>query len=222
MRSAHDLVVELKHHIENGQLSPGAKLPPERELAETYGLARNTVRNALRLLEEEGKLVRQVGRGTFVARGNGGSSLDWIMREASPADVMEVRLIIEPQVAALAAARATAEDLKALDHAFRQSLRAKGIAEFEHWDAALHQGVFTAARNNLLLDYCRAINQVRNQPQWFRLKQRSVTPETRQVYNQQHGDLVIALKERDSDAARKVMHQHLAMVRDNLLAIMNP
>lgn len=222
MRSAHDLVAHLRQSLEKGEFSAGEKLPPERVLAETHGLARNTVRNALRLLEEEGKLVRHVGRGTFVARANGGSSLDWIMREASPADIMEVRLIIEPQVAALAAARATAEDLKALDHAYRQSLRAKGIAEFEHWDAALHQGVFEAARNNLLLDYCRAINQVRNQPQWFRLKQRSVTPQTREVYNRQHGDLVVALRERDSDAARRVMHQHLAMVRDNLLAIATP
>lgn len=219
MRSAHDLVEEIRRRIDRGELRGGTRLPPERDLAKTYGLARNTVRRALAELEHQGRLVRQIGRGTFVAAGREESGLNWIMREASPSDVMEVRLIIEPQVAALAAARATAEDLKDLESAYRQSVAAKGIAEFEHWDAVMHQTVFRAARNNLLLDYCKAINQVRNQPTWFRLKQRSVTPDTRRVYDQQHGALVVALKERDTDAARKVMHEHLVTVRENLMAL---
>lgn len=219
MRTAHDLSLELARRMDDGELVAGSRLPPERDLAEAYGLARNTVRRALRALEDQGRLVRHVGRGTFVAGApKSAAGMSGIMRDASPTDVMEVRLIIEPHVAALAATRATADDLHEIELAYRSSLSAKGIAEFEHWDGLLHQAVFRAARNVLLLDYCRAINTVRNQPQWYRLKQRSVTPELRTIYDAQHGDLFRALKERDPDAARAAMLSHLVKVRDNLLA----
>lgn len=220
MASSYDFAANLSRMIEEGVWLDGQRLPPERQLSEEFGLARNTVRRALKALEENGRLVRHVGRGTFVrlppgAKANG--ELLGRMEQASPADVMEVRLTIEPQAAMLAAGRATSEDLKAIEQAYRQSIAAKGVAEFEHWDAKLHLAIFRATRNALLIDYCEAINTVRQQPQWYRLKQRSVSPETRSRYDQQHGAIVAALRDRDADAARTAMHRHLVMVRDRLL-----
>jgi DNA-binding FadR family transcriptional regulator len=129
---------------------------------------------------------------------------------------MEVRLIIEPEAAALATARATAAELREVELILRSSVSAKGAAEFEVWDAKLHLAIFRAARNALLLDYCKAINAARNHPRWHKMKQRSVTPQTREIYHRQHADLVTALSERDAEAARSAAHLHLVTVRNHL------
>lgn len=218
--AAQRVVNEIARRIDSGVWPDGFQLPTERALAREYGLARNTVRRALKALEDEGRLVRQVGRGTFVRvlpEGDGAAILQR-MRGASPADIMEVRLIIEPQVAALAASRASADDLAEIERLLRSSIAAKGAAEFEHWDAQLHLAIFRATKNALLMDYCDAINAVRSQPKWYRLKQRAHTPQLRHVYDRQHGAIVTALRDRDPEAARRAQHQHIATVRDNLLA----
>ena len=234
------VTVELRSQIATGGWQAGRQVPPERALAEQFGLARNTLRRVLKLLEEEGLLERHVGRGTFVRSPNEGRSngtnghnghgaalangsmsgdLTTKLRGASPADLMEVRIIIEPQMAALAASRATAEDIAQIELALKHSIAAKGLAEFEHWDAQLHLTIFRAAKNAILLAWCEAINVVRNEPDWYRLKKRSVTPEVRNSYDRDHTEIVAALKERDPEAARKVLFKHLSRVRDSLLAL---
>src|SRR4029079_18054892 len=90
--SALRVVSDLARRIDSGVWPDGFQLPPERTLALEYGLARNTVRRALQALEEDGRLVRHVGRGTFVRaeRQANGTAILSRMREASPADIMEV------------------------------------------------------------------------------------------------------------------------------------
>jgi DNA-binding FadR family transcriptional regulator len=229
---------ELRSHIATGGWPAGRQVPPERALAEQFGLARNTLRRVLKRLEEEGLLERHVGRGTYVrgagdskngglgghgavllANGSMSGDLATRLRGSSPADLMEVRIIIEPQMAALAASRATAEDMAQIELALKHSIAAKGLAEFEHWDAQLHLTIFRAAKNAILLAWCEAINAVRNEPDWYRLKKRSVTPEVRNSYDRDHTEIVAALKERDPEAARKVLFRHLSRVRDSLLAL---
>jgi DNA-binding FadR family transcriptional regulator len=141
------------------------------------------------------------------------------MSEASPRDILETRLIIEPRAAGLAATRASRADLDAISGAFDASVAAKDIAEFEHWDARLHLAIFVGAKNEVLIDYCRAISEVRNQPQWFELKKRSLTAATRGIYDDQHRAIVAALLERNARAAADAMHQHLTTVEDNILAV---
>jgi DNA-binding FadR family transcriptional regulator len=220
IRSAHDVVQDIGRKIDNGEWPDGYRVPPERELAATYRLARNTVRRALQ--ELDGRLVRVVGRGTFVKGPAGaGRPREFLgrLKDASPTDIMEVRLIMEPQAAALAAHRGSAEDLAEIQEILRKSIAAKGTAEFEHWDAALHLAIFRATKNALLVDYCEAINAARHQPHWYRLKQRSLTEQVRRQYDQEHSGVVAALLQRDADAARRLLHQHLVRVRDTLLAI---
>jgi DNA-binding FadR family transcriptional regulator len=215
-----DVVRDITDKIDGGVWGDGERVPPERVLADQYGLARNTVRRALKTLEESGRLARRVGRGTFVQSAPAPLAGDLArrMRDASPEDVMEVRLIIEPEAAALATARATLAELRELEQILRASLAAKGVAEFEIWDARLHLAIFRAARNALLLDYCKAVNAARHQPRWHKLKQRTVTPQARVLYDRQHTDLVTALSERDADGARRAAHQHLVSVRNSLFA----
>ncbi len=220
--AAQNVVDELLHRIKAGTLGAGQQLPPERVLASELGVARNTLRKALTRLETDGYLTRRIGSGTFVRANQNdraGGSLPSRFRSASPAELMEVRLIIEPQAAAMAASRATGDDFKAIETAYNNSLTAEGLAEFEHWDAQLHLMVFRATRNSVLIDYCQAINTIRNEPEWYALKKRSLTPELRRIYDRQHGALVSALRERDPERARLCMSKHLTTVRDNLMGV---
>jgi DNA-binding FadR family transcriptional regulator len=218
-KSAEQMAADVARKIDKGEWPDGFRLPPERQLAASYGLARNTVRRALEQLDN--RLVRLVGRGTYVRGRAAGSGLPFLgrLKEASPADVMELRLIIEPHAASLAALRSSAEDLAAIEEALRRSIGAKGIAEFEHWDGALHLAIFRAAKNALLVDYCEAINLARNQPHWYRLKRRNITEERRRKYDGDHSAIVAALLQRDAEAARRLQHAHLIRVRDNLLSL---
>ena len=168
-------------------MADGFRLPPERELAATYRLARNTVRRALDQLDGAWSSGWSAGAPCQGTPAPGPREFLGRLSDASPTDVMEVRLIIEPHAAALAAHRACTDDLaEHRGRSLRKSIAAKGTAEFEHWDAALHLAIFRATKNALLVDYCEAINAARNQPHWYRLKQKSMTEDAAPPIRQEH------------------------------------
>lgn len=203
----------------------GAKLPTERDLEQRFGVSRNTLRKALKKLEAEGRIIRQVGRGSFVAllpAADGPDerqALTSRIHGASPAEVMEVRLMIEPQAADLAATRATAADLREMENCVAQADAAQHIAEYEVWDGRLHLAIVGAAKNSLLVDLYSAVNEGRSQAEWGKLKARSATPERRSLYQRQHREVIAALKERDGELAKSRLRQHLLTVRANLLGV---
>jgi DNA-binding FadR family transcriptional regulator len=215
-----DLIVG---NIENGTWKPGERLPTERELEERFGLARNTLRQALHVLQARGLITRHVGRGTFVAHppaDQDRSTADDLQRRihgASPAEIMEVRLIIEPQATELAAVRANADDFFFMTRCLRGCEDAADIPTFEHWDGLLHERIVKAARNGLLSDIYEAINQVRRLASWGKLKERSLTPERRTAYEDHHRTIVEALQERDAERASTAVREHLLAVRASLL-----
>lgn len=222
--SAAALVEFVERNISEGVWKPGAKLPTERTLELQFGVSRNTLRKSLKQLEDQGKITRHVGRGTFVteaAIGIGAKpgdlrDLACRIQGASPVEVMEVRLMIEPLAAELAAVRATADDLLRLEECLDHCDRAADIAEFEHWDGMLHVTIVAAAKNGMLNALYEAINNLRNQDEWRRLKERSVTLERRGNYSEQHQRIVKFLKERDAEQAKSELHRHLLTVRANL------
>jgi DNA-binding FadR family transcriptional regulator len=227
-RAGADAMVRfILQSIDQGAWTPGQKLPTERDLATRFHISRNTLRKRLDELEADGRIARQVGSGTYVsdarpARGDfvtPAAPADLIQRihGASPAEVMEFRLLIEPQMAELAVTRATADDLREMEEDLRRGEAAASIAEFEHWDGALHLTLLRSARNQLVTDLYAAINGVREQALWGRMKERSLTPERRRRYEQQHRAIVDALRDRDIGEARERLRTHLLDVRDSLL-----
>jgi len=229
---ANAVVQFIERNIADGSWGPGAKLPTERDLEKRFGVSRNTLRKSLRQLEDQGKIVRHVGRGSFVAGSlepalgaairllapQDGENLVRRIHGASPTEVMEVRLMIEPLAAELAASRANAADLQRLEECLLRADQAREVPDFEHWDGMLHVAIIAATKNGLLMDIYDAINDIRNQPEWGRLKARSVTPQRRAVYQEQHRRIVSALLDRDGAKARAELLQHLTLVRANLLA----
>ncbi len=209
----------INEQIATGAWGPGDRLPTDRELAETFGVARNTVRRTLEQLEREHVIVRQVGRGSFVAERapQGADSQPDGHGDSSPSDVMELRLLIEPQMAELIVLRATARDIATLEECIVKSEAARSHHEFEKWDEALHRTLAQCTKNNGVLALMESINAQRNQPAWINLKKQTLTHGNRQTYEAQHRAIVDAVKKRDRKRTQECIRTHLLEVRRNLL-----
>lgn len=201
--------------VTEGTLGPGAKLPTERDLVVTLGAPRSAVRRALDSLETEGVVVRQVGRGTFLTENaHHGSDAP---PDTSPAEIMGVRLVIEPPIAALAARVGTQADLDRITAHLEAGGRADTFEAFEACDTKLHRAIANAAHNQLLLTMFDVMNTARALPVWGSLKRRTSTPERRADYHHEHLAVVHALTDRDPAEASAAMLAHLDHVADNLL-----
>jgi DNA-binding FadR family transcriptional regulator len=208
----------LLNGADGGTLVPGSKLPTERDLVHRFSAPRSAVRRALEALEYEGLITRHVGRGTFVTEA-ATRKVDGAPADTSPAEIMQVRLLIEPQIATLAARVATQADLDRI----AECLDAGGVCAaddfegFESWDARLHRAIAQAAHNGLLMNMFDVLNTARALPVWGTLKRRTSSPERRHGYHREHTAVVAALRDRDPEGAAEAMRSHLEDVSDNLL-----
>jgi len=200
----------------DGTLGPGAKLPTERDLVDRLAAPRSAVRRALDAMEHEGLVVRHVGRGTFLTEA-AHRPADGAPADTSPAEIMQVRLVIEPPVAALAARVATQADLDRITTCLDRGGASDDFEGFEAWDAKLHRGIAEAAHNGLLMNMFDVMNTARALPVWGSLKRRTSSPERRRCYHTEHTAIVDALHDRDPDGAQDAMRTHLQNVADNLL-----
>jgi GntR family transcriptional regulator, uxu operon transcriptional repressor len=211
-----------------------SRLPPERELAVELGVSRSAVRRAMAVLQAEGRISREVGRGTFLhadtAAGGGGAGSgggggadgrvgDGGVRHAdyAPADVMLVRRMFEPQVMPLVVAWATARDFAEMERCLDGGNHASAYEDFETWDAALHRTIVGASHSPLLVRLYSQVEQARRGRVWGDMKRRSSSPERRAEYQRDHQEIVAALKVRDADGAVAAMRAHLARVSSHLL-----
>ncbi|MDX8482915.1 FCD domain-containing protein [Mesorhizobium sp. VK24D] len=218
------MTVVLRDFIEAEGLQPGDRLPPERDLAVKLGLPRTALRRMLAEMEQEGRLLRHVGRGTFVAERGATARTPYRAQNASrkelwtyPAEVFEARLIIEPKVAALAALRATPYETEEMQKVIQHGSTAATLAEFERWDAAFHQLVVAAARNGLLASLYEGIHSLRAGRLWGRMKEQSLTKERMQEYTVHHRAILQAIIDRDGGQAEQRMHNHILTARANIL-----
>ena len=199
----------------------GQRLPTERALGEQYGLSRSTVRRVLREFKRRRLITQTVGSGTYVAdevqqslaaMAGGDAAL-----AVSPAELMAARLVLEPALIEMVIGNATAADFARMDECNHHAEAATTLEEFEQWDAALHEAIAVAAHNGFIGNVFRLMSQARSQGEWGVLKRRSATPERRLEYQQEHRELVSALKERDAERARVACMAHMLHVRTNML-----
>jgi DNA-binding FadR family transcriptional regulator len=215
---ADDIAAALRKRIDSGEWENG-RMPPERDLAGEFGVARNTVRRAVGLLEASGAVVRQVGRGTFLSAANGNTLAGAVarMEGTSPADRMEIRQLLEPAAAAFAATNASHGELNAVRDAHEAACQALDMPSFERWDAEFHHRIFACSRNEFLKEIHNVMRILRNQAPWFEMKQRSFSEERRLKYCSEHQAIVKALFARDPNGSKEAMLAHLRTVESNLL-----
>ena len=214
------LLAKFRQAIQSRRWQPGLQIPTERELSAEFGLARNTIRRALKVLEDEGMIMRDVGRGTFVAEAKPRSNTPDLasrIQNASPTEVMEARLMIEPRAAELSAIRANGAEIDAMSECLKRSEEAKSIVDFEMWDGLFHQALLASCHNQLLVDIYDAINAVRRKADWAKLKERVMTPARRQSTQSQHRKIMATLRARNAEGAAVEMTKHLQDVKRSIL-----
>ena len=216
----HDLRVRdfIVGGIRAGTYRANGKLPTERALSEQLGVPRSAVRDALAVLESGGTVTRIMGSGTYVRElEHGEGAATQTPPAASPAEIMEARLLLEPQLAQLAAINADQSDFARFDECIAQGDSADDFEAFEHWDAALHQAIARSTHNRLVIELYAMVTRARDLTAWGELKRRSLTSERREHYRREHHDIVAALQARDVAKAEAALLAHLERVRSNLL-----
>ena len=218
--------------LAESQRDGGSRLPTERQLATDLGVSRSAIRHAMALLQAEGHVSREVGRGTFLrdaaeaapaeaapadSAGEAREDTALAADDYAPADVMTVRRLFEPTAMSLVVAWATARDFDEMDRCLQGGERAADHDEFEVWDAALHRSIIAATRSPLLIQLYAEIERARHGRVWGDLKRRSATAARRDEYRQDHQEIVTALRLRDADEAATAMRTHLARVSRHLL-----
>lgn len=211
-------LTQVRHLIEEGNLPSDGRLPTERELAERFGCGRRTIRRALEVLEAEGLLWRRQGKGTFAGQPPRAAKglADEIVDEVDALAVMEARLGIEPQLAALCARRATAEDVDRLRMLAERTFSSADSDSSELWDGAMHRLIARIADNPLLLAAFDLLDAVRGAEDWQHKRHVARNAETKALYHAHHLQIIDAIDARDMEAARRAMTEHLQMLKYNL------
>ena len=169
----------------------GMRLPTERQLAVDLGVSRSAIRHAMAVLQAEGRVSREVGRGTFLRGPAVAGPADAPAMtlagvpdavagltesgDYAPADVMAVRRLFEPSAMSLVVAWATARDFAEMERCLRGGERAADHDEFEVWDAALHRSIIAATRSPLLIRLYAEVERARHGRVWGDLKRRSAS-----------------------------------------------
>jgi GntR family transcriptional repressor for pyruvate dehydrogenase complex len=217
-RLYEQIVEQIERTILDGQLKAGDQLPPERELAQRFGVSRTAVREAVKALSEKGLVEACPGRGTFVTNGTSQAirqSLDRMIKINQPdgtLHLIEVREILEPEIAARAAARADEKDVAALREAFAAMDQAGGDADaFIEADLDFHLALAEAANNPLIPAVIDSIVALLRE---HRLRMFHVHggPERGQYH---HRRILEAVERHDPEAARTAMRAHLQQVSED-------
>ena len=210
------LISRIKSMIADGTLAPGTKFPPERDLAIKFSANRTSVRQALKVLEIMGVLTQRVGDGTYLSHSAEtilNEPLDFLvlLDDLSHHELFETRLIVEPELTARAAQRATAEDIAALRAAVSAMEKSKNTKERLSADMAFHDAVFRASGNRI----CQLLFK-----QIHRTVLTSMSHLSNRVSLEQplmyHRRIYKAIRERDAEAARQAMREHILDARSLL------
>ncbi|HEV8390097.1 MAG TPA: FCD domain-containing protein [Dongiaceae bacterium] len=212
-------LARLRTYLAQIEMPLDSRLPPERELAETLGVTRAGLRKALSVLESENQIWRHVGKGTFIGSRPIETLADVaaITRRTNPAEVMRTRLVLEPEVARMAALNATSAHIAEMHACMQRTRAAQTWRQYEAWDNRLHRVIAESTQNSLLLALLDTLNAVRRAVVWGRLRVDKVKPAPNHHSFDDHEAIVAAIADRDLNRAAAAMRTHLENVERNLL-----
>jgi len=206
---------EIRRLVVGNGMPDGAKLPSEHALCEQLGVSRSSVREALRVLEAIGLVEKAQGKGVFVRRSRPAyvpqRYLPGAIQEAGPI-VLQMRMVLEPHCAALAAARAGAHDVRALRaelQRLQEALASRALEDAVVADSRFHLALARASRNELLFHMMQSLDPVATE------NRRRALP----IYSDRrlvalHVAIFEAVRRRDPAGARRAMQRHMRAIQN--------
>ncbi len=214
IRIYEDIVRQVKGLISDGRLTSGDRLPPERELAERLRVSRTSVREALRSLQSRGLIEIRAGEGAFVRDVSVEALIEPLALVILPhreavGELFEARRILEPAIAALAARRATREEVGEMERILEEQARevAQGRTGMAQ-DSALHAAIAGAAHNRAIVRIVNALLDLLAQSR----EESLLTPGRPTRSHRDHVRMLDAIRRGDEAAAHLAMRTHLAAV----------
>jgi GntR family transcriptional repressor for pyruvate dehydrogenase complex len=214
------IVVQIRQLIQDGKLKPGDRLPGERELAQTLGCSRTSLREACRVLESEGLIISKPGGGRFIQHvdqnimpGYRFNPIDTLEKTAI-IYFLEARETLEPKIAELASQRVTVENIEKLEQILlKMEDQLKYPDEKVEADSSFHLALAEATQNFVFVSMMETnlnmIRQIRKQ-----------TLNSKERYPQslaEHRAILEAIKHRKTSEAVEATYIHLQHLRDNIL-----
>jgi len=192
------------------------RLPPERELAVELQVGRSTLRKALEVLEAEGQIWRHVGQGTFIGRrpAPGQTEARLNFGNISPKELLDARLILEPAIAACAAATARPADVERMRLYATKRETTKDPDAYNLWDHQFHLAVAEATQNPIIVALLEQLNGLRRAPTWLAYKKDRMKEPYYSISKREHRAVISAIEQQDPNAAFRAMKTHIIGVQD--------
>lgn len=211
--TAESVVDQLKEMIHRGELSSGDRLPPERDLAKMLGVSRPTLRAGIRSLTAVGVLQSRQGAGTFVSEAEESPTLDSSPLKMMAAlhgftsdEMFEARLALEMSIAAMAAERATSEQITLLSEQIAGMYASLNDPEqYLIHDMRFHQTIAAASNNRILTSLMNMVATILFDSRSKTVKRAKDLKQSAE----QHHNIYRAMREHDPEGARMAMHDHL-------------
>lgn len=212
---------QLSANIRNGSIKVGSKLPSERDLATSFGVSRPTIREAIIALEVAGLVEARSGSGVYVLEAPTNAQPLNPQDDPGPIEILEARLYIESEAAALAAQRASVSDIALMQASLSALTNATGDKR-EHGDRDFHIAIARAAHNSAIestITWLWDLRDVSTVSQFFHEKLRSAGVEP--VISDHHA-IFSAISDKNPEQAKKAMQDHLNRVMNAVLTSSSP
>lgn len=213
---AAEIATLIRRDIVAGTMQRHDRLPSERRLADDFGVARNTVREAINRLAQEHYVDVRAGSGTYVTFDRVDPASE-AMSSANPLELIDTRFALEPHICRLCVLHGRRSDFETLESLCIQMEHCRDDAlAFADADTAFHRVLAEATGNRLLQWVIGQINSVRSQDEWTLMRQLTLDRAMIDAYNVQHREILMALRDREPERAANAMKEHLESARLSL------
>lgn len=213
---APDIAALIRREIAKGALQLNDRLPAERRMAQEYGVARGTVREALTRLEEEGYVEIRAGSGTYVVY-KPEEFASAAIENANPLELMDARFALEPHICRLSVMHGRRSNFQKLEELCdRMDASVNDPVAWAEADTEFHTNLAECTSNGLLTWVVQQINSVRREDEWTRMRHLTLDEKMITEYNAQHRQIVNAIKTREPERAANKMKEHLETARLSL------
>ncbi|MCE2407039.1 MAG: FadR family transcriptional regulator [Pseudomonadales bacterium] len=221
LKKYEDIASQIRALIEQGNLEAGARLPTERELAESFDVSRATIRQAEIQLQALGVLEIKTGSGAYVVGQATGSGSDEVLPEMTALELTEARSLLESEAAALAAVHITDAELAKLQECIEVMNRAlpDNDEAADSADRDFHLVIAGASRNTAILHTVQMFWRMRNEIESVKRVYKAVCLQDTGPRGKEHSDILNALRLRDPMEARVAMRAHFFRLLESMLDV---